>query len=206
MLNGNRMKSMRTRHPRDFYETPLDLADEAFRHFHMDEHPKIDTGLAMDAGCGSGIWGKALCSQFVMEVHGVDIEPKIANDNADYYNKVFTYDFLNYKNDLMYDIVYGNPPYSLAEKFIRHSFELIKPYGYIFFLLRLSFLEGIERGKTLFRYHPLKRVYVCSRRPSFFSSDGEHHTTDTLAYAMFLWQKCYVGKPEISFLDWSYSK
>jgi len=106
----------------------------------------------------------------------------------------------------LFDLICGNPPYSLAEEFIRCSINLLNPKGYVYFLLRLSFLEGIARNKGLFKEFPPKRVYICSRRPSFFSTDGKKHSTDTLAYALFLWQKGYAKETKLNFLDWKYSK
>lgn len=203
MINGNRIKSTRGRSPRDLYETPWELAHAAISVFEEDEHCGWRYGnMSLDAGCGSGVWGEAMRLRFPnIFISGVDIDPEIPTN--DYYDMMFINDYLKHDSN-NYDIVFGNPPYSLAEEFIRHAYGMIKPGGYIYFLLRLSFLEGIDRCKHLFKEIPLKRVYVCSRRPSFFSSDGVRHTTDTLAYAMFLWQRLYIGKPTISFMDWNY--
>jgi len=198
------MKSGRERSPRDFYETPIELAIKAMDRLYEDENLPIDL-RGLDAGCGNGIWGVASTILPVNKViDGIDIELQDIVTCA-FYSSVITGNFLEYKSDYAYDIVFGNPPYSLAEEFIRHSFTLLKEGGYIYFLLRLSFLEGIDRGKYLFKNYPPKRVYVCSRRPSFFST-GNRHTTDTLAYAMFLWQEGYEDRPEIDFLDWEYEK
>jgi hypothetical protein len=135
---------------------------------------------------------------------GVDICPNISEQTSWLYSKKIEADFLSFDDEYGFDMVFGNPPYSLAEEFVRHAYDLIGLNDYVFFLLRLSFLEGIKRGRGLFKDIPLKRVYVCSRRPSFFSSDGDRHTTDTLAYGMFLWQCGYTGEPTIKFLDWDY--
>lgn len=201
MLNGNRMKSHRARSPRDLYETPFDLADAAIMKLRTDGGFADKMPLAcLDAGCGNGVWGKAV-NKLIFFVHGIDLEPNVPEG---YYDMVTKQDFLTYAPEHKYDLVFGNPPYSLAEEFVRHSFSMIENKGNVYFLLRLSFLEGIGRCRGLYKDLPLKKVYVCSRRPSFFSSDGSHHTTDTLAYAMFLWQKGYSGTAQISFLDWDY--
>jgi hypothetical protein len=41
-------------------------------------------------------------------------------------------------------MIITNPPYSLKNKFLKRAFELDKPFA---FLLPLTTLEGIERGK-----------------------------------------------------------
>lgn len=202
MLNGNRMKSHRSRSPRDLYETPLALAEAAMMKIVPNKKIMTSQFSVLDAGCGTGVWGEAI-NHFFPVVDGIDLEPRIGN--TQYYDSIITMDYLHYFPDEKYNIILGNPPYSLAEEFIRHSFELLREKGSVYFLLRLSFLEGIRRGRGLFKEFPLKKVYVCSRRPSFFSSDGEHHTTDTLAYALFLWQKGYGDVcPDLDFLDWDY--
>lgn len=212
MLNGNRTKSNRGRSPRDLYLTPPELALQAIMKFEEDELLlRRQMVVALDVGCGTGIWGDAVkwmgyynTKSGLIDfphIYGIDIEPNIDN-SSNIWNLIFTGDFLKYKIP-GYNFIIGNPPYSLAEEFIRHSFELLEPGGYIYFLLRLSFLEGIARGKGLFKEFPIKKIYVCSRRPSFFSTNGKH-TTDTLAYAMFLWKKDYHGKTELGFLDWEY--
>src|SRR4030042_2874160 len=183
MLNGNRTKSNKGRSPRDLYITPPELADAAFRKLRIDEEFSNKFPLAtLDAGCGKGVWGAAM-NGLLSYVLGIDIMPTVKPGL--YYDDVYAMDYLSLNVIPEFDLVIGNPPYSLAEEFIRHSFDLLEDNGYIYFLLRLSFLEGITRGKGLFKEFPIKRVYVCSRRPSFFSTNGKH-TTDTLAYAMFL--------------------
>jgi len=214
MLNGNRMKSDRKRSPRDFYKTPRDLAESAITKLRNDEEIAYYGEVnVLDAGCGDGVWAKE-CTQLVYAsseenyypwIEAIDLEPHII-ERQDLVDKTITGDFLEYNPTMKYDLICGNPPYSLAEEFIRHSYELLDNQGYIYFLLRLSFLEGIKRGKGLFRDIPLKGVYVCSKRPSFFTSRSGSHTTDTLAYAMFLWQKGYEGKSELDWLDWEYYK
>ena len=213
MLNGNRTKSERGRAPRDLYITPPELALEAMIRFLADEGlTKVTRPIALDAGCGTGVWGDAIKwfgyynpngTMYPPLTYGIDIKVNLG-ENERVYEGYWQQDFLEFKQG-SFNLIFGNPPYSLAEQFIRHSFELLTEKGYVYFLLRLSFLEGIARGRWLFKEFPIKRVYVCSRRPSFFSTNGKH-TTDTLAYAMFLWQKGYNGKTELDYLDWEYKK
>lgn len=213
MLNGNRTKSGRERSPRDFYITPPELAKEAMIKFAVDEELlKRERLIILDAGCGTGVWGDAAKwfayfsngIGYYPAIYGVDIDIQLDDEMKVVYDDWWEQDFLKCEKK-GFNLVLGNPPYSLAEEFIRHSLELLDYGGYVYFLLRLSFLEGMGRGKGLFQEFPIKRIYVSSRRPSFFSTNGKH-TTDTLAYAMFLWQKGYKGKTETKFFDWNYIK
>ena len=52
-------------------------------------------------------------------------------------------DFFEYEPE-NYDMIISNPPYSLKNKFLKRAYDLKKPF---MFLLPLTTLEGIERGK-----------------------------------------------------------
>lgn len=212
MLNGNRMKSERGRHPRDFYKTPYSLADKAMWTIRDDEELGYWISVeGLDAGCGDGVWGKASrCLWWASDegnvdadIDGIDIKPEVESF-SEYYSQVWEDDFITHEfHPYTYDIVFGNPPYSLAEEFIKKAFSIVNYGGYVYFLLRLAFLEGIRRGNNFWPAYPLKTLYVCSRRPSFYKTNGRN-TTDTLSYGMFLWKKGWQGNPEIKFLDWEY--
>ena len=48
-----------------------------------------------------------------------------------------------------YDMIITNPPYSLKDRFLERAFKLKKPF---MFLLPLTTLEGIKRGKMFEKY------------------------------------------------------
>jgi hypothetical protein len=205
MQSLNRQKSERPRRERDFYETPIELAEESIRVFATDF--KYFPSKILDPGSGNGIWGKAVSNVFFPkpDIFGVEVQ----NLNAkygEYYSEICNGDYLSGEFDNSigdFDFIVGNPPYSLAEEFIRKSFSYLIPNGYIFFLLRLAFLESQKRYKGLFKEFPPLRVYVSSRRPSFFSTT-KGKTTDTISYAMFLWKKGYRESTDIKWFMWNY--
>lgn len=207
MQSLNRLKSDRPRRERDFYETPIELALESIRVFATDFR-HFPTRV-LDPGSGNGIWGKAVEKVFFPRPHIVGVE--VQNINAKYresYSEIYHGDYLSGEFDTNlsdFDLCVGNPPYSLAEEFVRKSYEYLRPNGYTYFLLRLAFLESQKRYKGLFKDFPPLRVYVSSRRPSFFSTKGRK-TTDALSYAMFLWKKGFKGTTEVKWFMWDYGE
>lgn len=204
-----RMKSDRPRSERDFYPTPTPLIYAACNRLLYDEtnHTHLSPFYAkgaeiLDPGCGEGKWGNVGMSLYYNATSwGIDTKDNLSA--YQYLSNFIVGDYLSdYLDGINFDLILGNPPFSLAEQFVHRSFDLLRPGGYIFFLLRLAFLEGRKRQLSLFEKLPLKRVYVLTRRPSFFSTKRNRDTTDTLAYAMFLWQDGYIGKPTIDWLYW----
>jgi len=59
------------------------------------------------------------------------------------------YDFLNNKDDIDFDVIVTNPPYSKKDKFLERCYEIGRPFA---LLLPLTALEGIARGKMYRKY------------------------------------------------------
>lgn len=76
-----------------------------------------------------------------------------------------------------YSVCITNPPYSLAEEFVRACIPLAR---YTIMLLRLNWLAS-ERRSTFMRSH-MPDVYVLPNRPSFTGGG-----TDCTEYAWFVW-------------------
>ena len=211
MQSLNRLKSTRKRKEYDFYETPYELCRSALLDLKIDE--QLSPNDILDAGAGQGIWGVAANQIFGKDkiaIQGVDIEWE---DSPGGYVHWYHGDYLEYLDydesvydPLQPDLVMGNPPYSLAEEFVRKSLGIVTKNGYVYFLLRLAFLESKKRHFGLFTEHPPKRVYVLSRRPSFFTTKEGRKTTDALSYAMFLWKEGWHGKTELSWMYWNYDE
>jgi len=77
-----------------------------------------------------------------------------------------------------FDVIITNPPFYLAEEFVRKALTCAT---HVAMLLRLAFLET-RRREQLHAEHP-SDVYVLSRRPSFMANGA----TDSCAYAWFVW-------------------
>ena len=110
-----------------------------------------------------------------------------------------TIDFLTTREiDLDVDII-TNPPYNKAKEFVERALETISDGHKVAMLLKLTFLEGAKRG-DLFDAQPPKKVYVFRRRTKCaMNGNFEGMGSSAVAYAWFVWEKGFNGKPII---DW----
>lgn len=86
-----------------------------------------------------------------------------------------------------YDVVATNPPFSLAEEFIRHSFGFLSERGVVVMLLRLNFLEGMKRKPFFDEFMPTY-IFVHRKRIGFnHNRKTGRKGTDSVAYAHYVW-------------------
>jgi hypothetical protein len=107
------------------------------------------------------------------------------------------------------EMIVTNPPYKLAARFVAHALSLCPRVA---LLLRLSFLEsGNEKTKAgrarLFALDGghLARVFVFIGRLPMMHRHGwtGNRTTNSVAFAWFVWERGYNGKPEIDRISWA---
>lgn len=179
----------------DLYRTERTLIDAFF-----EEIGPTSQGFdrILDPGAGDGRWGQIAGQYFNASlVAGVELEhaPKPEGFNIWYPDQ----DFLTWEwTDKRFDLIVGNPPYFLAEEFIRKSWDLLDNYGVVAFLLRTSFMEGVNRYNNLWADLYPYRVYVCSRRPSFYGGK-----TNGTSFSIFIWSKDGHGHPHGDPRMWS---
>ena len=93
------------------------------------------------------------------------------------HDRVACADFFDWRPTQRFDVLFTNPPYSLAEQFLEKGLTLA---ANVVLLLRLNFLASARRADLMRRHAP--DVYVLPNRPSF-SGRG----TDSVEYAWFHW-------------------
>ncbi|MDP9413664.1 MAG: hypothetical protein M3Q08_06130 [Pseudomonadota bacterium] len=80
-----------------------------------------------------------------------------------------------------------NPPYNAAEGFVKSGLHAADRKFAL--LLRLAFLEGANRQRTIFTDTPPSRVWVFSERITFYPAGAVQKGSGTTAYAWFVWDK-----------------
>lgn len=110
-------------------------------------------------------------------------------------------DFLQCTEKWDCDII-TNPPYKIAEDFIRKGIELTNNKLALF--LKVQFLEGQKR-KLLFKEYPPKYVYVSSSRLQT-AKNGEFEKMkegggSAIAYAWWIWYKGFSGDTILKWIN-----
>jgi hypothetical protein len=95
-----------------------------------------------------------------------------------------------------------NPPYNAAEGFVRSGVE--RAGSKFALLLRLAFLEGANRQRTIFTDCPPARVWVFSERITFYPAGAVQKGSGTTAYAWFVWDKDASGGTELKWFKPGY--
>ena len=95
-----------------------------------------------------------------------------------------------------------NPPYNAAEAFVRAG--VAKCDRKFALLLRLAFLEGANRQRTIFTEAPPSRVWVFSERITFYPANAVQAGSGTTAYAWFVWDKDAASGTELKWFEPGY--
>jgi hypothetical protein len=95
-----------------------------------------------------------------------------------------------------------NPPYNSAEGFVRACLD--KADRKFALLLRLAFLEGANRQRTIFSKHPPSRVWIFSERITFYPANAVQKGSGTTAYAWFVWDNDATETTELKWFEPGY--
>jgi len=176
-VRGDRQKD-------DYYSTPPHATEALLDVESFD-------GSIYEPCCGEGHIAK------VLEEKGHDVESADLIDRG--YGNV-NKDFLFEQEKR--DNIITNPPFKNALDFAKHSIWIADKK--VALLLKLAFLEGVERKKFYETYPPI-RVWVFSRRLSLLKNGEEYHNgvkwkSGMICMAWFIWEKGYQGKPQIGWL------
>jgi len=167
----------------DFYHTP------SWATHALIEVEKF-SGDILEPACGLGHMSE------VLKLTGNNV---ISTDIYDrgYGNNIEN--FLDTIDHPQIDNIITNPPYNLAEEFFHIGYKRTKKK--LCLLLRLAFLEGINRQNTIFNITPPSKVWVFSERITFYEYGAEIKSSGTTAYAWYIWDKSMVeNKTELKWI------
>jgi hypothetical protein len=160
-------------------------------------HALIDNerfqGEIWECACGDGAMSKVL-QQAAPNVISSDLYRRGFGESG--------VDFLT-SNRRSANIV-TNPPYNAAEGFVRQGLESADRKFAL--LLRLAFLEGANRQRSIFAKSAPSRVWVFSERITFYPAGAERKGSGTTAYAWFVWDKDASGGTELKWLKPGYKQ
>lgn len=168
----------------DYFPTPR------WATFALIENEKF-TGDIWESACGDGAMSR------VLEETGSPVP------SSDLFNRGYGdvgIDFLS--TDRRADNIVTNPPYNSAEGFVATGIRSARQKFAL--LLRLAFLEGANRQRTIFSKHPPSRIWVFSERITFYPAGAVQKGTGTTAYAWFVWDKAASSSSEMKWLKPGY--
>ena len=152
------------------------------------------SSVVWECACGQGHMSD------VLKQYGYTV---VSSDLVDRgYENTKVVDFLNEKELNTMDII-TNPPYKYAKEFVEHALDISADGVKVAMFLKLTFLESKKR-RELFDKYPPKVVYVSSERLQCakngdFEKYGKGVGT-AVAYAWYVWEKGFKGKPIIEWI------
>lgn len=170
----------------DFFPTP-GWATEA-----LIDNERFD-GDIWECACGNGAMSRILATTYSKVI------------DSDLYDRGYGeagVDFL--ETTRRADNVITNPPYNAAEGFVHAGLQAANRKFAL--LLRLAFLEGSNRQRTIFTPAAPARVWVFSERITFYPEGAVQKGTGTTAYAWFVWDKDAPSSTELKWLAPGYKK
>lgn len=163
----------------DFYPTPPEgtLALLKVEKFN---------GPIWEPACGDGAMSRVL-EQAGYTVESSDLEPR---------NFGYQLDFL-LADKLIAPNVVTNPPFKIAQEFAEHALRL--GCEKLALLCKLQFLEGQDRTAWL-KTSPLRNVWVFGWRLTLYRDGVKMKNGGMIAFAWYVWERGYTGRPNIGWL------
>ena len=143
----------------------------------------------LEPSCGEGHISKVLTGNSY-EVTSYDLIDRGFGEVKDFF------DVEKFDGDII-----TNPPYKIALDFAKHSLDIIDDGAKVAMFLKIQFLESKSR-RAFFDEFPPKKVYVASSRLlCAMNGDFDKYKSSAACYAWFVWEKGYVGKPMIDWIN-----
>jgi hypothetical protein len=199
---GSARSDGKERESNDYYATDPIAIDKLIKYF-KDNNINIiqDNDVIWENACGEGNLSKRL-NELNYTVMSTDINNRGYESRyicGATNNFIENPEYYKYILDDNPKIILTNPPYKYAKEWVEKSLETLHPKGKLILLLKLQFLESIDRYK-LFKTTPLKYILVFSKRLSCYDSNIKLKNSGLIAYAWYIWDKEYKGQPIVDWL------
>jgi hypothetical protein len=165
----------------DYYPTPPEAVVQLLASERIE-------GSIWEPCCGNGAISR------VLEENGYEV---VSTDLFDRGYGQPGVDFLTTRRPV--ENVVTNPPYRMALPFVRHALSCVPAGGKVMMLLKMSFLEGVERHR-FFRDNPPARVYVFSRKLRWRHAVNGRITWAMLPVAWFVWERAHNGETVVRWI------
>ncbi|MES0008518.1 hypothetical protein NKJ64_25655 [Mesorhizobium sp. M0062] len=178
------------RDPNDFYVEPYECSRSLFR-------LEAFEGLIWDPACGLGrIVVEARAAGFVAIGSDIIKRSELCELRSDFLSRSFRPEFSN---------IVMNPPFGLAEEFVREAIDIVPNGGKVAAILPLVWLSGFSTKRDWLPLSPLKTVYPISPRPSMppgrVIEAGIRPGNGTKDFSWLVWQKGYSSPPTVVFMN-----
>lgn len=155
-----------------FFATPQSIVIRLIDHvLEYCQKNNIIIEATLEPSCGSCEIVRTIDEKIVTTIDAIEYNKKIYENIKDLEFKnpvqIYSFDFLKYKTEKMYDLIIGNPPYFVFPKedvpseyneyitgrpnifgiFILHSLSMLKMNGILAFIIPKSFLNSAYYGK-----------------------------------------------------------
>ncbi len=148
-------------------------------------------GPILEPSCGEGHMSRVLVN-FGYEVVSRDLADRGFGEVADFLGP----DNVAWEGDIV-----TNPPYAFAQEFVEKALAIVPEGRKVAMFLKLTFLEGKRRAELFEKYPPV-RVWVSrSRLKCAMNGDFENTGGSATAYAWFVWEKGFMGHPQIRWFN-----
>lgn len=147
------------------------------------------------------IWEPAVGQGHIAEVlksHGHSVECSDLIHRG--YEGTRVQNVFDFENTNEIDVI-SNPPYKIAREFIEHILTRSETDVKVAMFLKLTFLESQSR-REFFKRFPPRTIYIASGRLNCArNGEFEKYTSSAVAYAWFVWEVGFQGKPIIEWIN-----
>jgi hypothetical protein len=174
-LGINKQCNTKNRALNDYYATPPEAVDWLLKYETFNKN-------IWECMCGEGFISERL------KQRGFNVK---SSDIINYgYKDTIIQDFKKCTKKFNGDII-SNPPYKECIPMTLKAIELAEQK--VAFLMKIQFLETIERHKKIFNQHPPSKIYAFTKRISCYKNGQTNYTGSAMFYCWIIWDKQHKG-------------